>query len=92
MSRWYQHNISPIDKYSILHLLAGMFFALLYFPFWLVLLMCMGFEIIEHPLKHRVQKWFKKTPDESLENAVFDVVFVMLGWLIGWFILGYIFG
>jgi len=75
-------NESCVDKYSALHIVTGVIFGILNFPLWFVLILAIVFELIENPLKVKVDL-FPSQKKESLRNQVFDVIFVVLGWGIG---------
>jgi len=75
-------NESSVDKYSALHIATGVIFGILNFPLWFVLILAIVFELIENPLKVKVDL-FPSQKKESLRNQVFDVIFVVLGWGIG---------
>lgn len=88
-----KHNIDGCDKFALLHLLVGVALTLLVLllvntatSFIVVLLIAVIFEVVEHSVKDKVQRWFKPTKEESTANQICDVVFVMFGWFIGVFI------
>jgi hypothetical protein len=76
-------NRDLLDRFSIAHILAGMFMGVLNFPVLLMLGVGVGWELIEYPLKKNFPNAFPVPTQDTFPHSVVDVFVVVLGWLIG---------
>ena len=73
-------NYGLVDRWTVGHLGVGTWMGLLKLPWWGALLVSVGWEIVERPLKDRLFWKMTGATQDTLPNAVADVVATMLGW------------
>ncbi len=73
-------NYGLIDRWTVGHVGVGTWMGLLRFPWWGALLVSVGWEIIERPLKDRIFWKMTGATQDTLPNAIVDVIATMAGW------------
>lgn len=74
------------DRYTLAHVGIGAGYGVLGAPWWLALLLTLGWEAIEDPLKRIRPSWFYVDPEtgqprfDTMRNRLGDVAGVMAGW------------
>jgi hypothetical protein len=68
-------NYHLVDRWTVGHVGVGTWLGLLRVPWWGALVVAVGWEIIEQPLKRITQ-----TPRDTFANAAVDALAVMAGW------------
>jgi hypothetical protein len=76
-------NQTPIDRFTLLHVLAGVVGGVFGIPLPVVLVSAAWFEIAENVFQGSVPSIFPNTaPNDSLANAVCDVASVGAAWTV----------
>lgn len=75
-------NKNIVDRYTYGHFGVGMFIGAWNAPEWLAVLIAVGYEIIEHPIKQKLSNIFPTKTDESFKNAAMDAVTMYAGYKI----------
>lgn len=74
-------NRSPVDRFTLLHVAAGMAAGAVRLPWWLTLVGSLAFEVMENGVQPATPSIFAgSAPSDSLSNSVGDTLAVMLGW------------
>lgn len=74
---------APVDWWSVPHVATGIALALLVDPWWMALVLLVGYEVLEAGLRHIPGKDGGLFEYESWPNIFADVAFGMLGWFLG---------
>lgn len=80
-----EQEISAVDPWTAVHLSAGLSMGLLDVGFWEMLVVNVGYELLENYVQRREvgKTFFGVSTPEHPANAVVDVVAVMAGWYLG---------
>lgn len=73
-------NGDLLDRFSLVHASSGAMLGLLGVPFLATLLIAVGWEFLERPLKDRFPQVFPNASQDTRANMVGDVGAMMLGW------------
>ncbi len=73
-------NYGLIDRWTIGHVGVGTWLGLLRVPWWGALIVAVGWEIIERPLKDRVFYKMTGATQDTLGNSIADAAATMIGW------------
>lgn len=73
-------NGDAFDRYTLGHLAAGVLLGLGRVPLPAALVVAVGWELLENPLKNAVPSAFPHSTHDSFKNAAVDAAAVMLGW------------
>jgi hypothetical protein len=73
-------NGDALDRFTIAHGAAGVLMGLGRVPWWGALVLAVGWELAERPLKRVIPRAFPHASQDSLANATCDVLAVMAGW------------
>jgi hypothetical protein len=73
-------NHDVVDRYTLGHVAAGLLFGLGRVPWWAALALAVGWELVERPLKDQYPHAFPYSSQDTVANAVGDIVAVMAGW------------
>lgn len=75
---------SIVDRWTSGHAAMGVLYgSVTKMPWWLVLGLAIGWEVIENPLKDRYPDFFPDAKHDSIPNAIGDTAAVMFGFLVG---------
>ena len=82
----YRRGEQPLlDRYTIGHAAIGGVYGALGLPWHTALLLVIGWEVIENPLKDRIPELFPDSCHDTIENAVADAAASMVVWaLVTW--------
>lgn len=75
-------NIDPVDGYTLVHAAFGAAMGAAKMPWWGALIVAVGWEIIENPLKDAFPQVLIHNTRDSPMNAVLDATAVMGGWYV----------
>jgi hypothetical protein len=75
-------NHGFVDLWSVVHGLVGVGAVVLGLGFWPTLAIAVSWEFVEHLLKDLIPAMFPHATQDTLTNAVGDVLSTMLGWFI----------
>jgi hypothetical protein len=75
-------NHSLFDAMSLVHVAVGLGFRLFRIQLWLTMLVAVTWEVAEHVLKIHYPQMFVFPSQDSLANAVGDIVCALVGWLL----------
>lgn len=73
-------NYSLFDRFTLVHGLIGVSYALLGLSFLPALLLALAWELVENPLKTYVPRIFPNATRDTLRNALSDILAVLMGW------------
>lgn len=73
-------NADAFDRYTFGHLAAGVLLGLARARALPVIVLALGWEIIERPLKNALPSWFPYSSQDTPENAIVDAAAVLIGW------------
>lgn len=73
-------NGNAVDRYTIGHAAFGVMMGLGRVPWWGALTVAVGWEFLERILKDHVPALFPDSTQDTLVNASFDAIAIMLGW------------
>ncbi len=73
-------NYPMLDRFTFAHLAIGCVYSFLGFDFILVGLLAIGWELIENPIKANMPWMFPHGTSDTLQNAIGDVLAVLVGW------------
>jgi len=76
-------NSKLFDRFALAHAAAGFAFNRFNVSFTNVVLLAVGWELIERPLKDHFPELFPHSSQDTIENAIGDVMAVLLGWRLG---------
>ena len=78
-------NQSFVDAMSLVHIGVGIGFGLFRVRLWLTLVVAVVWEVAEHVMKNHWPQMFVFPSQDTLANAIGDVLCAALGWgLAGW--------
>lgn len=81
-------NHKPVDRFTAAHAAAGLLLGLSgRVSFSSALLLAVGWELIENPLKERWPHLFPHPSFDSFQNSALDAVSVMAGWTFARYVL-----
>jgi hypothetical protein len=78
-------NHALFDRFSLVHMSAGIGFGALGLGFFPMLILATGWELAEHVMKDCIPHVFVHPSQDTLVNAFGDVLVTMVGWTIGHF-------
>lgn len=73
-------NYTVFDKFSIAHASAGALLGFTPLPWWGVLALTVGFEVVEPWMQDAFPQWRLSSTRETTANAIGDVAIAMLTW------------
>jgi hypothetical protein len=73
-------NYDLFDRYTLGHGAAGVLLELARVPWWATLILAVGWEFAERPLKDVMPNLFPVGTQDTVQNALGDVIGVMAGW------------
>jgi len=73
-------NGDVVDRFTLAHGAAGAVAGAIAVPFWAALLIAVGWEIVERPLKRSIPSAFPHATQDTLGNMTGDVLGFMAGW------------
>ncbi|MEZ4815495.1 MAG: hypothetical protein R3A80_09865 [Bdellovibrionota bacterium] len=73
-------NYSFVDRFTLVHFCIGSLYGLLGTSFVFVLLLAIGWELVENPLKVLFPKVFPEASADTLQNSIGDTLAVLSGW------------
>lgn len=76
-------NYPVVDRWTGVHFGVGYVLGRLNAPWWVEIMLSVGWEIVEVPLKKRVPAIFPASTIDSPQNKIGDVVAMTLGWAVG---------
>jgi len=76
-------NHAFVDVFSLVHLAGGLVMGALGLRFLPMLVLAVGWEVVEHILKDCIPRVFVHPSQDTLLNASGDVLVSLLGWLLG---------
>jgi hypothetical protein len=77
-------NRALFDPYSLVHGLVGVVLAALGFRLIPMLLVAVGWEVVEHVLKNVIPSAFPHPSQDTLANSAGDVLSTVIGWAAAW--------
>lgn len=75
-----QLNYEFFDRFTWIHLGIGGVYGFIGLPGWAALVLAIGWEVIESPLKYHVPLLFPGATADTWMNIVGDIAAVVLGW------------
>lgn len=75
-------NYPLVDRFTFAHFAIGLGYGYMEFSFWLALLLAVGWEIVENPLKYYASFMFPHGTCDTLQNVLGDVLAVLGGWAV----------
>ena len=76
-------NQKPVDRFTLLHGLAGVLARQAGISFELTLILSIGWEFLEPKLKETYPDQFPNPSIDSNQNKIVDVLAACAGWIIG---------
>jgi hypothetical protein len=73
-------NHGFVDPYTLVHGLVGVVAVFLGLGFWGTLAIAISWEFVEHLAKNALPVFFPHPTQDTLANAVGDIIATMLGW------------
>lgn len=73
-------NHNAVDRFTLGHGAVGVLMGLARFPPWAAVVIAVGWELIENPLKDRFPQVFPHASHDTPQNATFDVLAMLLGY------------
>lgn len=74
-------NYSLVDRFTLAHAAIGVAYGAMGLGFPLVLILAVGWEVVENPLKAYLPRLFPGGTADTFANIIGDVVAVICGWL-----------
>ena len=75
-------NYGWVDRFTIVHFLIGCTYGWLNVNVWIMLMLAIGWEVIENALKANLPFIFPHGTADTLKNIIGDCVAVVIGWWI----------
>ena len=75
-------NSSPVDKFTLAHAAGGAGLAAVGVSLPFAVLVAIGWELVERPLKKQYPSWFPHPSQDSTVNALLDAGAVIVGYLL----------
>lgn len=75
-------NVDPVDRFTLVHGAVGFGLGYARVPWWGALMLSVGWEILENPLKEALPWTFPNPSRDSLANSTFDAIGLMGGWYV----------
>lgn len=72
-------NGDAFDRFTLAHLGAGVAMGALRVPMWLVVVLALGWELAERPLKRKFPGAFPHSSQDTAQNAIVDAAAVIGG-------------
>lgn len=76
-------NGDPVDRFTLAHAGVGFGYGLLKLPFVATVVLAIGWELLERPLKDRFPAMFPHASQDTAPNALLDSAAVLGGWALG---------
>lgn len=76
-------NHAPLDLFSLVHALGGLAFGVLGLSLGQTLILTVGWELAEHLLKDACPSAFLHPTQDTIANALGDVLAALAGWWVG---------
>lgn len=73
-------NHALVDRYTVGHAAVGVLLGLGRAPWWLALVVALGWEVVERPLKNAFPRAFPYATQDTLGNSLLDAGAMMAGW------------
>ena len=73
-------NHAWVDRYTIGHFAVGTLAGLGRVPWWATIGGAVLWELVERPLKNHLPRWFPFSTQDTIGNAIVDILAVTAGW------------
>ncbi|HUR26967.1 MAG TPA: hypothetical protein VM509_02165 [Planctomycetota bacterium] len=73
-------NYHFVDRFTLVHASIGVAYALLGLGFAATVVLAIGWELVENPMKAYLPRLFPHASKDTLRNAVGDTIAVVAGW------------
>lgn len=73
-------NIQTVDRFTIGHAAFGMMLGLVRTPWYFMIPIAVGWELLERPLKQNIPGLFPHAVQDTVPNAAFDALAMLAGW------------